>query len=381
MRKIGIQCARLKEPNIYFGSKEIKPIKKFLATILMLLCAVSILSSCTIPDYNSPSSSDALQQSNQNIFYGDLTLPDNLFSVLTVYNNSVLYLSLNENNEAGICRFDMHSGASIEICRLDDYLMNPANNTVLDGILYLNYMTKDAARKMIAIDMIHDTEKTILTEDKVQGMVYSAAVSGKVFSLKHTNEWKSVIDCYSPENGTTTEFLCAVADQVILAISVYDECVYALMHDETKGYHIVKYDVYGNAIDSWDTAYVSSILTDSQFGRFQVMNETFFLENFSGESAVFRFDGTILSDLQEWSIASDTSGAYSQYVFFRRGSDHNIICYDTSGNELLDIPFEIKEGYVIRYVFMDCNNPDRLLISTQNISTGEESVAIASGAK
>ena len=192
--------------------------------------------------------------------------------MLTVYNNSLLYLSLNENNEA--------------------------TYTVLDGILYLNYMTKDAARKMIAIDMMHDTEKTILTEDKVQGMVYSAAVSGKVFSLKHTNEGKSVIDCYSPENGTTTEFLCAADDQEILAISVYDECVYALIHDETKGYHIVKYDVYGHTIDSWDTAYVSSILLDSQVGRFQVMNETFFLETFSGESSVFRFDGIILSDLQ-----------------------------------------------------------------------------------
>lgn len=381
MRKIEIQCVRLKEANIFFGSKEIKPIKKFLATILILLCAVSILSSCTIPDYNSPSSSNPIQQSNQNIFYGDLALPDDLFSVLTVYNNSLLYLSLNENNEAGICRFDMNSGASIEICRLDDYLMNPANNTVLDGILYLNYMTKDAARKMIAIDMIHDTEKTILTEDKVQGMVYSAAVSGKVFSIKHTNEGKSVIDCYSPENGTTTEFLCAVDDQVILAISAYDECVYALMHDETKGYNIVKYDAYGNAIDSWDTAYVNSILTDSQVGRFQVMNETFFLENFSGESCVFRFDGTILSDLQKWSIATDTAGPYSQYVFFRRGSDHNIFCYDTRGNELLDIPLEIDEGDVIGYVFLDCNNPQRLLISTRNINTGEESVTIASGAE
>lgn len=88
-----------------------------------------------------------------------------------------------------------------------------------------------------------------------------------------------------------------------------------------------------------------------------------------------------MSDLQEWSIATDTTGPYSQYVFFRRGSDHNIICYDTSENELLDIPLEIKEGYVIRYVFMDCNNPERLLISTQNISTGEESVAIASCAQ
>ena len=123
MRKIEIRCVMLKEPNIYFGNKEIKPIKKFLATILILLCAVSILSSCTIPDYNSSSSSDALQQSNQNIFYGDLVLPDDLFSVLTVYNNSLLYLSLNENNEAGICRFDMNSGASIEICRLYDYLI------------------------------------------------------------------------------------------------------------------------------------------------------------------------------------------------------------------------------------------------------------------
>lgn len=148
-----------------------------------------------------------------------------------------------------------------------------------------------------------------------------------------------------------------------------------------KGYHIVKYDVYGNELDSWDTAYVNSILTDSQVGRFQVMNETFFLENFSGESSVFRFDGTILSDLQEWSIATDTTGPYSQYVFFRRGSDDNIICYDTNGNELLDIPLEINEGYVIGYVFLDCNNPQRLLISTRNINTGEEFVTIASDAK
>lgn len=118
-------------------------------------------------------------------------------------------------------------------------------------------------------------------------MVYSAAVSGKVFSLKHTNDGKSVIDCYSPENGTTAEFLCAADDHVILATSVYDECVYALMHDETKGYHIVKYDAYGNTIDSWDTAYVNSILTDSQVGRFQVMNETFFLENFCNKVVFF----------------------------------------------------------------------------------------------
>lgn len=156
-----------KKNLIFLWQQRNQAYKKFLATILFLLCAVSILSSCTIPDYNSPSSSNPIQQSNQNIFYGDLALPKDLFSVLTVYNNSLLYLSLNENNEAGICRFDMNSGASIEICRLDDYLMNPANNTVLDGILYLNYMTKDAARKMIAIDMLRDTEKTILTEDKV----------------------------------------------------------------------------------------------------------------------------------------------------------------------------------------------------------------------
>ena len=66
---------------------------------------------------------------------------------------------------------------------------------------------------------------------------------------------------------------------------------------------------------------------------------------------------------------------------FAEGSDHNIICYDTNGNELLDIPLEINDGYVIGYVFLDCNNPQRLLISTRNISTGEESVTIASGSK
>lgn len=127
--------------------------KKSFVTMLILICFISMISGCTNSNKNSPPSNDVSLLNSQNLFYGDLTHPGDLFFVFAVYNNSLLYLSLNESNEAGIRRFDMNSGASVEICRLEDYLMNPANNTVLDGILYFNYTTRDAARKMIAIHL------------------------------------------------------------------------------------------------------------------------------------------------------------------------------------------------------------------------------------
>lgn len=162
---------------------------------------------------------------------------------------------------------------------------------------------------------------------------------------------------------------------------MYEERLYALMQDETRNYYIAQYDASGNETGTWDIAFVSSILQDSQVGYLQIMKEAFYLSNFSGESSVFQFDGTVFPDLQGWSIATDTVGSCSQYVFFNRGSDLDIYCYDTNENEFLDIPLDIKEEDVIRYVYSDCNNPQRMLISIKNTKTEKEYATIVKSAK
>lgn len=353
--------------------------KRFVTLIFVLICSMSMLSGCMTSNKNEqlPSSS-APTLDQQELFYGEVKIPDEMFSIITFYNNYLVYLTLDKNNQAGISRFDVNTGDVVEICKLDDYKMNPANNTVLAGKIYLNYMANDASRKMLEIDIEAAVKDTIVAEDNVTGLAYCAATSESVFSLKHTTDGRSVIERYVPKTKTNDIFLIFESNQTACAISTYGEHLYVLLCDEAGEYCIIQYSDDGNETDTWVLPSVSDILLDSQAGFFQVMDSAFYIMNFSGQSAAFHMDGTPIDELSAKAIATDTAGSFSSYTFFGRGSNLDLITYDTN-KETLDELQVCKEGTDnIRYIYSDCNNPQRLLVSLRSTETGVETVSIIS---
>lgn len=354
--------------------------KRFVTLIFVLMCSIYMLSGCMTSNKNEQlprSSVPTLGQ--QELFYGEVKIPDEMFSIITFYNNYLVYLTLDSNNQAGISRFDMNTGDVVEICKLDDYKMNPANNTVLAGKLYLNYMANDASRKMLEIDIEAAVKDTIVTEDNVAGLAYCAATSESVFSLKHTTDGRSVIERYVPKTKTNDIFLIFENNQTACAISTYGEHLYVLLCDEAGEYCIMQYSDDGNETDTWVLPSVSDILLGSQAGFFQVMDSAFYIMNFSGQSAAFHMDGTPIDELSEKAIATDTAGSFSSYTFFGRGSNLDLITYDTNKETLHELQVCKEETDSIRYIYSDCNNPQRLLVSLRSTETGLETVSIISG--
>ncbi len=76
----------------------------------------------------------------EEMYYGEVDLPNDLFSIKALYNNSLVYLTDNETG-VGVSVFDVNTGNAVEVCKLEDHLMSPANCAILDETLYVNYMS------------------------------------------------------------------------------------------------------------------------------------------------------------------------------------------------------------------------------------------------
>ena len=256
--------------------------KKFSLFCGAILFALFFLAGCS--DRTPPP--DALEM--QTPVYGEVSLPDDVFSIIALYHNDLIYIALDNDNEASIFIFNADDGKTTFVCSLEDYLMNPANCTFLANSLYLNYMTSDGLRKMISIDIENRTAETIFEENDIAGLVYSAATDRQVFSLKHTAAGRSVVECYEPSENRFSDYLDMGADQVIHAISVYNKNLYLLISSENSQYLIEEYDSEsGEKIRSFDVSFAGDVIQESQIGRFQMMDNSFYLMNFSGESAIF----------------------------------------------------------------------------------------------
>ncbi len=307
------------------------------------------------------------------LFYGEVELPNDLFSINALYNNSLVYLT---NNDAGIgvSIFDVNTGNAVEVCKLEDYLMSPANCAILGETLYFNYMANDGLRKMIAIDIQCATAETVITEEGINGLVYSVASCGNIFSLKHNSEGLSIVECYAVQEKTSNVYLNT--NETMHAISSFDGQLYLIMSDKDGKFFVRQYDEKGDVVETIDISYADSILHDSQVGRFQMMDDSLYLMNFSSQSELFNADGISLEAVEDWCIATDSSSESPQYVFFSRGSDKELIIYESGMDEFRGYELDIPEDYVIRYVYSDMNNPQRVLVSLRNTEKGDEFVSI-----
>ena len=312
----------------------------------------------------------------EKLFYGNIELPEDLFSIKALYDNSLVYLTDNETG-VGVSVFDVNTEKAVEVCKLEDHLISPANCAVLDGMLYFNYMTIDGLRKMIAIDIQHTTAKTVITEERINGLVYSVASCGNIFSLKHTSEGVSVVECYVPQEETAI-VLCHAND--IRAISSFEEQIYIIVSDKDGKYFLRGYNGKGDIVKTVFIPYANDILNESQVSHFHIMEKSLhnslYLENFSSQSALYNTDGISLVTVEDWCIATDSLSESPQYVFFLRDSDKELIIYEEGTEELREYELDIPEGYIIRYVYSDLNNPQRVMVSLKNIETGDELVSI-----
>ena len=309
--------------------------KKLLLFIFFIMILLSGCGSNTdVSSGNLPPVTNETDVS-ENLFYGDVELPEDLFSIKALYNNTLIYLTDNETG-VGVSVFDVNTGNAVEVCKIEDHLMSPANCAVLDGTLYFNYMTIDGLRKMIAIDIQHATAETVITEKGMNGLVYSVAAGGNIFSLKHTSEGVSVVERYVPQERTAIAF-CHAND--IRAISSFEGQIYIIISDKDGKYFLRQYNEKGDIVKTVTIPYASDILDD-------------------------------------WCIATDSLSESPQYVFFLRDSDRELIIYEEGTDELREYELDIPEGYVIRYVYSDLNNPQRVMVSLRNIETRDELVSI-----
>ncbi len=312
----------------------------------------------------------------EKLFYGDVELPEDLFSIKALYNDSLVYLTDNETG-VGVSVFNVNTGNAVEVCKLEDHLMSPANCAVLDGTLYFNYMTIDGLRKMIAIDIQHATAETVITEKGMNGLVYSVAASGNIFSLKHTSEGVSVVECYVPQERATIAFCHA---NEISAISSFEGQIYIIISDKDGKYFLRQYNEKGDIVKTVTIPYASDILNDSQVSHLQIMekalHDSLYLANFSSKSALYNTDGISLVTVEDWCIATDSLSESPQYVFFLRDSDRELIIYEEGTDVLREYELNIPKDYVIRFAYSDLNNPQRVMVSLKNVETGDELVSI-----
>lgn len=341
--------------------------KKYIGILVALGYAIFALTGCA-----APNTDDATGVGDE-LSYGEVELPDDLFSIKALYNNSLVYLADNDAG-LGVSVFDVSTGKVIGVCRLEDHLMSPANCAFLDEMLYFNYMTNDGLRKMIAVDIQHATAETVITEEGINGLVYSVPYCGNIFSLKHNGDGLSIIECYVPQDGTANVFLST--DEPIHAISSFDGQLYIIMSDKDGKYFVRQYDGKGDVTKTFEIPYANGILSGSQVSHFQMMENSLYLINFSSQSALFKLGGVTSESVEDWSIATDSLAESSQYVFFLRDSDKELIICEEGMNELREYELDIPEDYVIRFAYSDLNNPQRVMVSLKNIETGDEIVSI-----
>ncbi|MBE6994525.1 MAG: hypothetical protein E7423_07800 [Ruminococcaceae bacterium] len=301
-------------------------------------------------------------------------MPSNLFSVVAVDGDFVTYLSIDDNDNTYLYRYDVRKGESLQICELENYLMNPANCAEIDGILYLNYITRDNRHIFVAADINNLSKEELTAEDGVSGLVYSAATSDKAFSLKHTNNGISIVDCYSLQSKDCSCFISFENGQTAYGISAYGENIYILLKG-LDGVFIKQYDSNGKEISQWDISFAEYLLEETQISSFQIMNDHFYLCNFSGESAVFDFEGQILEGLVDSTITKTPSNSFEQYSFYNE-TNSQVFIFDTANSTLRKAYFDIPTNHVIRYVYSDYRNPSRALISIKQIESGDEKVFV-----
>lgn len=341
--------------------------KKYIGMLVALGYAIFVLTGCAALN------TDDATSVGDKLFYGEVELPDDLFSIKALYNNSLVYLT---NNDAGmgVSVFDVSTGKAIAVCRLEDHLMSPANCAFLDGTLYFNYMSNDGLRKMIAVDIQHTTAETVIAEEGINGLVYSVPYGGNIFSLKHNGDGLSIIECYVSQDGTAIVFLST--NEPIHAISSFGGQLYIILSDKNGKYFVRQYDGKGDIAKIFEIPYASGILKDSQVGHFQMMENALYLINFSSQSGLFSLDGVSLESAEDWSIATESFGESPQYVFFLRGSDKELIICEEGMDEFREYELDIQEDYVIRFVYSDLNNPQRVMVSLRNTETGDEIVSV-----
>ncbi len=338
--------------------------KKWIALLLVLLQ----LSGCAgKPADNSP-------------YYGAVSNTSEIFAVLALCGNRLVYLTLDKSDEAGISVMDVSTGKSEQICTLPDYQMNPANVACQDGTLYFNYMTKDVGRKMLAVDTVEKSAKTIgaWEPSTFLGLVYSVAGPDAVYSLAHDSAGCSVIEEYRIKEDESRDAWPLTTVQRIRAISVFEGDIYAVVSSLEKD-AIVRYNECGEPDQEWDIReFAGAKIREEQIGHFQFMGDCFYLQNFSGEGCAFRLDGTPVEALTGCSTASDDPSDKPLYTFYRRGTAEPLLLLTPGEPEPECFQPEIPKGFVIRYAYTDAENAARLLLSLVNEETGEERVSILS---
>lgn len=305
--------------------------------------------------------------------YGEIELPGDMFSTMALYDNSIVYLSMDGISQASICVYDFSGGDITEVHTMEDYQMNPANNTLIGHTLYFNYVTKDMQRKMVAVDVEAGKAETVLTENDISGMVYSVATADSVYSLKHMTHGRSIVEQFTPDDKAFSTFLEADSNTLFHAISAFDSHIFLLQSDG-HGYSIAQYNAAGDLVDSFEIPYAQSILENAQAGYFQMMAQSFYLMNFSGESEVFSQDGTSNAAMSGWAIATNTAASMSQYAFFNRFTTEPLTIVDSATGNTKEISPEAPEDYTIRYAFADLNDPTRVLVVFMD-AEGENEIA------
>jgi len=340
------------------------------AIILSVLLAV-LLTAC---DQSVDNNTD-ISVPEQERFYGDVLLLDGLFAVVALDGDLVAYLSVDGNDNVYLYRYDLKSGENSRICELENYLMNPANCTEVDGILYLNYITGDNSHVLVAVDINGLSKEEVTVEENISGLVYSTAASGKIFSLKHTDSGKSIVDCYSPQSKESFGFLSFEKGQTAYGISAYGDNVYILLR-ESDGIFIRQYDPDGKEVSLTDVSFAEHLLEETQISTFQIMNDSFYLCNFSGESAVFGFDGRSSEELADSTIAKTSSGSFAQYSFYKETTGQ-IFIFDTADSTVREARYDVPEGFDIRYIYSDLRDPGRVLISFRQPGSRNEKVSVS----
>jgi len=343
--------------------------RKYIVMFIMMFYAAFVFTGCAV------SNTDDEVGAKEELFYGEIDIPNDLFSIWAIYNNNLIYITDDNSSGVGVSIFDMNAGKTVEVYKLEDYLMSPANCAILDGVLYVNYMTNGGIRKMVAIDIQRAKAETVIEEDGINGLVYSVAFCDNIFSLKHNREGDSVIECYIPKQGIAEVFLSTEAGEVIYAISSSNEYLYFIVSDKYGKYFVRQCDGKGDIVQNFDISYANGILQDSQVGHFQMMGNSFYLMNFSSQGALFDADGIALESCEDWCITTDSLSEIPQYVFFYRNTDRGLIIYEEN-NGIRELELDIPQNYVIQYAYSDLNNSQRVMVCLKNVETGDEVVSV-----
>lgn len=332
--------------------------KKVESIVILIIMTLVMLTGCSAGKNQHEANDDFNEQ--ESLIVGDVELPDNVFSIITFIDNDVVYMADDSENEISIHKFNLASKENSIIGKINDYLMNPANNAVDGKTVYMNYMTLEAERKMVAIDLESLKQEVVVSERDISGLVYCTSMNGNIYSLMHTNDGKSLIKKYIPNSNKETIFIEYEENQVINAIATEGDSLYVLLNSGNK-LVIQQIDEEGNTVEEHDVTYVLDQI-DSQIGQFYVIRDSFYIRTFSDTSISYKFDGTRLDVLFDSSITLDSTVKQNKYSFFFRYTNNPILIVASTTGTIEEFKVNMSDDNVIRYIYADCNN-DRLLVS------------------